>query len=221
MGKMVEFPCAGGRTAGGYLAKAAGEGPAIVVIQEWWGLNDHIKAIADRFAAAGYSALAPDLYDGRVTQDPDEAGHWMGGLDWVGATETDVAGALEYLKQSHAKAGVMGFCMGGALTVIAGVKLPDCDAGVCYYGIPPKDQADPSAMKVPFQGHFGTLDEWCNPAAVAALEADLAGSGAGHEIHIYENCDHAFFNDQRPDVYDQAAAELSWQRTLDFLGRHL
>lgn len=221
MGRMVDFDCPGGKTASGYLAESEGAKGAIVVIQEWWGLNDQIKGVADRFAAAGYTALAPDFYEGRVTTDADEANHWMGGLDWVGATEVEVRGALQYLKQSHDKAAVMGFCMGGALTVIAGVKVPECDAGVCYYGIPPKDQADPSQMKVPFQGHFGTKDEWCSPAAADALSADLVTSGAVHEIHIYEGCDHAFFNQERPEVYDAAAADLSWQRTLDFLGRSL
>lgn len=221
MGRMVNFDCPGGKTAAGYLAEAKDARGAVVVIQEWWGLNDQIKGVADRFAVAGFTALAPDLYEGRVTADPDEANHWMGGLDWVGATEIDVRGALQYLKRSHDKAAVMGFCMGGALTVIAGVKVPECDAGVCYYGIPPKDQADPSQMRVPIQGHFGTKDDWCSPAAAEALSTDLAASGVAHEIHSYEGCDHAFFNQERPEVYDAAAADLSWQRTLDFLGRNL
>jgi carboxymethylenebutenolidase len=221
MGRIVQFDCPGEKSASGYLAEAAEPKGAVVVIQEWWGLTDQIKGVADRFAAAGYTALAPDLYDGRVTGDPDEAGHWMGGLDWVGATECEVRGALQYLKQSHDKAAVMGFCMGGALTLIAGVKVPECDAGVCYYGIPPKEQADPAAMKVPFQGHFGTKDEWCSPAAAEALKADLANAGIDHEIHIYEGCDHAFFNETRAEVYDADAATLSWSRTIEFLDRHL
>ena len=221
MGEIVSFECAGGRQASGYVAKAENPKGAIVVIQEWWGLNDQIKGIADRFAAAGYTALAPDLYDGRVTQDMDEANHMMTGLDWVGATEVDVRGALQYLEQSHAKAAVMGFCMGGALTIIAGVKLPECDACVCYYGIPPKEAADPAAMRVPFQGHFATKDEWCSPEAASQLAGDLRASGCVHEIHSYEGCDHAFFNQERPEVYDAKAATLSWERTQAFLDKHL
>ncbi len=218
MGETVSFETSAGQCKG-YLAKAASNGPAIIVLQEWWGLNDQIKGVADRFAAAGYTALAPDLYEGRVTQDADEANHMMDGLDWVGATETDVAGALAYLRGNHDKVAVMGFCMGGALTVIAGVKLPGCDAAVCYYGIPPEDQADPAAMACPFQGHFAKLDEWCTAAAADALEASLANSSATYEMHRYEG-DHAFFNEES-DVFDKVDAELSWQRTIAFLGKHL
>lgn len=221
MGNMISFKSADGSEANGYLATSEGSRAGIIVLQEWWGLNDQIKGVADRFAAAGYSALAPDLYEGRVTQEPDEAEHMMTGLDWVGATEQDVAGALTYLKGEGGceTVGVMGFCMGGALTVIAGVKLADCDAGVCYYGIPPVEQADPRQMRVPFQGHFASLDTWCTPAAADDLEAALESSGVDFEMHRYEG-DHAFFSETSP-AYEADAAALSWERTLEFLGRHL
>lgn len=221
MGDMVSFNRPVGSQAQGYLAKSDGAKAGIVVLQEWWGMNDQIKGVADRFAAAGYMALTPDLYAGRVTQDPDEANHMMTGLDWVGATEQDVSGALNYLKASCGcdTAGVMGFCMGGALTIIAGVKLDACDAVVCYYGIPPVEAADPAVMRVPFQGHFASRDDWCTPAAADALEAALVSSGVTYEMHRYEG-EHAFFNETVPP-YDADAAALSWQRTLEFLGRHL
>jgi carboxymethylenebutenolidase len=189
------------------------------VIQEWWGLNDQIRGVAERLAAAGFTALAPDLYDGRVTTEPDEANHLMEGLDWVGATEVEVRGALQRLKATHDKAAVMGFCMGGALTLIAGVKLGECDAGVCFYGIPPVAQADPAAMAVPFQGHFANQDDWCTPAAVDALAAALAATEVAHEIHRYD-AGHGFFN-ETVAAYNQAAAAQSWERTLAFLRAHL
>ena len=125
MGEMIKFDCPDGSTADGYLAEAPGSRSGVVVIQEWWGLNDQIKGTADRFAEAGFTALAPDLYHGRVTQKPDEANHMMEGLDWVGATEVEIHGACRRLKESCDKVGVTGFCLGGALTVIACVKIPN------------------------------------------------------------------------------------------------
>ena len=146
MGEMITITTADG-DMDGYIARPSDARAGVIVLQEWWGLNDQIKRVADRFAEAGYAALAPDLYRGRVTQDPDEANHMMTGLDWVGATETDVAAATKHLRRDVDKVAVMGFCMGGALTVIAGVKLAGCDAAVCYYGIPPVEQADPAQMR--------------------------------------------------------------------------
>ncbi len=219
MGAMITFDCPGGGSASGYLAEVAGAPASVVVIQEWWGLNTQIRGLADRLAAAGFAALAPDLYDGRVTSEADEANHLMAGLDWVGATEIEVRGALQHLKTSHDKAAVMGFCMGGALTLIAAVKLAECDLGVCYYGIPPLDQADPAQIGVPFQGHFANHDDWCTPAAVDALATALANAGVAHEIHRYD-AQHAFFN-ETVAAYDEAAAAQSWERTLAFLRAHL
>lgn len=219
MGGRITFECPGGSQAGGYLATASDAKAGVIVLQEWWGLNPQICDVADRFAQEGFTALAPDLYHGRVTQDPDEANHMMTGLDWVGATQVEVQGALSHLKQTVAKAAVMGFCMGGALTVIAGVQLKDCDAAVCYYGIPPAEQADPADMAVPFQGHFATQDHWCTPDAVDGFEAAIANSAGPHELHRYD-AQHGFFNDT-VSAYDADATELSWQRTMTFLKAHL
>eukprot|EP00752_Nemacystus_decipiens_P000506 g506.t1 len=220
MGEMIKIDCPNGHQVDGYLAEAAEPKGAVVVIQEWWGLNDQIKGVADRFAAAGYTAVAPDLYAGRVTGDPDEANHIMTNLDWVGAVEQEVRGAAQLLKSKAGKVCVMGFCMGGALTIIAGVKLAECDVAVCYYGIPPKEQADPARMKVPFLGHFATQDDWCTPEAVGLLEAALKESPApAVELHRYE-AQHAFFN-ETVDPYDKNAAEMSWERTIAFLDKHM
>jgi carboxymethylenebutenolidase len=170
MGQMIEFERPDGGRTRGYLASAGAGRPGIVVIQEWWGLNDQICGVADRFARAGWNALAPDLYAGRVTQSPDEANHLMTGLDFAGATHQDIRGAVGHLAADGAKVGVMGFCMGGALTVAAAVHVPELSAAVCFYGIPPKEFADPAKIAVPFQGHFANRDDWCTPAAVDALE---------------------------------------------------
>jgi len=220
MGGMIQFSKHGeAGTTDGYLAAADGAKTGIVVIQEWWGLNDQIKGVADRFAAAGYTALAPDLYQGRVTQDPDEANHMMTGMDWDGAYN-DVRGAVQRLKRDCETVAVLGFCMGGAITVIAGVKIPECDAAVCYYGIPDKAVADPKDMAVPFLGHFASEDDWCTPAAVDGLKADLATVSTPVEVHTYEGQQHAFFNEVSA-AYDKSSAELSWDRTLTFLKANL
>jgi carboxymethylenebutenolidase len=220
MGETVQYTTLNGGHVSGYLATAAGSTKHVVVIQEWWGLNDQIRGVCDRFAAAGFNALAPDLYKGRVTAEPDEANHLMNGLDWVGATEQDVRGAVQYLKTHGGRVAVMGFCMGGALTIIAGVKIPELDAGVCFYGIPPTEAADPKHMKIPLQGHFANQDDWCTPPAVNALEATLKEAGVNYELFRYE-AQHGFFNEQRPEVYDAEASQQAWERTRRFLNAHL
>jgi carboxymethylenebutenolidase len=217
MGTMIEFSRPDGGTSKGYLASAGNGRPGIVVIQEWWGLNDQICGVADRFARAGYNALAPDLYKGRLTTVPDEANHLMTNLDFPDATHQDLRGAVQHLKgtsgPSGAKVGVMGFCMGGALTVAVCVHIPEAAAGVCFYGIPPKEFADPAKITVPFQGHFANQDDWCTPAAVDSLETAMAGSKP--EIYRYDAA-HAFFNERSP-AYDMTCANVAWERTAAFL----
>lgn len=219
MGGMIEFQRPDGGATKGYLAEAGKGRPGVVVLQEWWGLNDQICGVADRFARAGYNALAPDLYQGRVTQEADEANHMMEGLDFPGATHQDIRGATRHLGAMGGKVAVMGFCMGGALTVAAAVHVPECAAAVCFYGIPPREFANPADIRIPFQGHFANQDDWCTPAAVDALEADLRTSGTSWENHRYEAA-HAFFNEQS-DVYDVACQRLAWERMSAFLARHL
>lgn len=220
-GRMIEFKRPDGSACQGYLAEAGRGRPGVVVIQEWWGLNPQICSVADRFASAGFNALAPDLYHGRVAQDMDEARHLMSGLDFPGATFQDIRGAVAHLQGvGSGKVAVMGFCMGGALTVASAVHLPELAAAVCYYGIPPGNFADPAAIRIPFLGHFATRDTWCTLDAVAQLESIMLAAGQQPEIHRYE-AEHAFFNKLRPTVYDPKAAELSWERTLSFLNQYL
>jgi carboxymethylenebutenolidase len=155
-----------------------------------------------------------------VTKEPDEANHLMTGLDWVGATTQDVRGAVQYLKTRGGRVAVMGFCMGGALTIIAGVQIPELDAGVCFYGIPPTEAADPRHTRIPLQGHFANQDDWCTPQAVDTLEATLKEARVHHELFRY-NAQHGFFNEQRPEVYDAEASQQAWARMLSFLNAHL
>ena len=218
MGKMIQYTCPDGSQSPGYLATPADgdNAPGLVVIQEWWGLNEQIKKTADRFAEQGFRALVPDLYRGKVAADPDEANHMMTGLDWMRATHQDLRGAVTYLKSGGGKAAVLGFCMGGALTILAGVHVPEVDAAVCFYGIPPAEAADPSTISVPFIGFFATQDEWCSPAAVNDLEQKLKAGGVHYELHQYD-AQHAFFNESRPEVYNATAAKDAWEKSLTFL----
>jgi carboxymethylenebutenolidase len=220
MGQMIDFERPDGGRTRGYLATAGADRPGIVVIQEWWGLNDQICGVADRFARAGFNALAPDLYQGRVTQKPDEANHLMTGLDFAGATHQDVRGAVRQLAAQGAKVGVMGFCMGGALTIAAAVHVPEVSAAVCFYGIPPKEFADPAAITIPLQAHFANRDDWCTPAAADGLEQAMTGAGRSPQVFRYD-ADHGFFNERRGDVYDAACAQQAWDRMTEFLGRTL
>jgi len=216
MGALIDYGRPDGGKTKGYLAEAGKGKPGIVVIQEWWGLNDQICGIADRFARAGYNALAPDLYKGRVTQKPDEANHLMTGLDFPGATHQDIRGAVQHLKGISGKVAVMGFCMGGALTIATAVHVPEVSAAVCFYGIPPKEFADPGKIKIPFQGHFANRDDWCTPAAANGLEADLKAAGAKFELYRYE-ANHGFSNERSEMNYDTKSANEAWERMAAFL----
>ena len=219
MGATIEFSRPDGGKTRGYLATAGSDRPGIVVIQEWWGLNDQIKGVADRFAAAGYNALAPDLYKGRVTQKPDEANHMMSGLDFVGASDQDLAGAVRHLAGLSRKVGVMGFCMGGALTIAAAARVPGIACGVPFYGVPPEALADPAKIKIPLQGHFANKDDWCTPQLVNEFEKKMAAGGHKPEIYRYD-AQHAFAN-EKSAAYDATAAKQAWDRMAAFLGKHL
>ena len=219
MGTMIEFARPDGGKTKGYLATASQGRPGVVVIQEWWGLNDQMCGVADRFARAGYNALAPDLYKGRLTTEPDEANHLMTGLDFADATHEDLRGAARHLRAQSGRVAVMGYCMGGALTIAAAVHVPEFAAGVCFYGIPPKAFADPAEIRMPLQGHFANKDDWCTPAAVDDLEGTLRAAGVRHEIYRYDAA-HAFANERSP-AHDVACANQAWERMAAFLGAQI
>ena len=197
----------------------------MIVIQEWWGLVDHIRDVADRFAREGFVALAPDLFHGRQADEPDEAGKLFMALEAERAAK-DLRGAIDYLLSEGGatgeKVGVVGFCMGGQLALYAATVHPDrVGAVVDYYGIHPNVQADLDRLNAPVMGHFGTKDEYVPPAAVNELEQQIKQRGVPTDFKIYEGQDHAFFNDDRPEVYDREAAQDSWQRTLRWFREHL
>lgn len=218
----LEFTRPDGNQAPGILIEPSPtqRGPGIVLIQEWWGLNDHMKSVGDRLAKAGFRVLIPDLFRGRTTKDSNQANQWMSELNFPDATHQDIRGAAQYLKRESSKVGIMGFCMGGALTIAAAVHVPELDAAVCFYGIPPLQLADPSQIKIPIQFHFAHRDGWCSPQAVDKLEAALGQSRAKFEFHRYD-AEHAFFNDSRPEVYHPEAAAQAWQRSVEFLKKNL
>ncbi len=216
MASSISFPRSDGESCPGYLATPSDEdAPGLVVIQEWWGVNGQIKKTADRFAAAGFRVLVPDLYRGRIAGDGDEASHMMDNLDWAGAV-SDIAGAVAYLKTGGQKVGVVGFCMGGALTILAGINVPAADAIVCFYGIPPAEAADPQKITMPMLCHFATEDDWCDAPASEGLETSLKAGNVEYELFRYPGTQHAFFNEARPEVFNADAAELAFDRSLDF-----
>jgi carboxymethylenebutenolidase len=223
-GQMIEFQSNGG-TAEGYLSlPESGRGPGVVVIQEWWGLVPHIKDVADRFAAAGFVALAPDLYHGDVARSPDEAGKMMMALN-IAQTEKDLRGAVEYLLSHEAtggdSVGTVGFCMGGVLSLYAASKNERVGACVVFYGIHPKVEPDFENLSAPVLGLYAEKDSMVTPEVVRALEEKVRGHGKSIETHTYPGADHAFFNDTRPEVYDAEAAADAWRRTIEFLRKHL
>jgi carboxymethylenebutenolidase len=222
MGTSISFKRADGKDTSGYLAKAGRDhAPGIIVIQEWWGLQEQIKGICDRLARAGYEALAPDLYGGVTVDyhDSAEADREMSSLDFLDATDNIVKGAAQYLARSDAKVGLTGFCLGGAVTILGAVRVKEIAAACCFYGIPPKEAADPAMIGIPFDCHFANKDDWCTPTAVDALEATLKKAGVTGSIYRYD-AEHAFMNEQRT-VHDRAAAELAWGRMLNFWEKHL
>jgi len=224
MGEMVQFPYAGGTTSGYLSVPEQGSGPGVLVIQEWWGLVDHIKDLCDRFAGEGFVALAPDLYHGKTTKSPDEAGKLMMALR-IDEAERDLSAAAQYLARhdstSSEKIGVVGFCMGGALALYTATRNSKIGACVVFYGGHPNVKPDLPNLQAPVLGLYGENDRSVTPAVVRDLEQRLKTLGKQIEVKIYPGADHAFFNDTRPQVYNAEAAADAWQRTVDFLRKNL
>jgi carboxymethylenebutenolidase len=224
-GRNVEFASNGGRASGYLSAPASASGPGVLVIQEWWGLNSHVRGLADRFAAEGFVALAPDLYHGQQTREPDEAGKLLMALN-VEQAASDLRGAASYLLgqggASGSRLGVVGFCMGGQLALYAGTVAPDqIGAVVDFYGIHPNVKPDWSKLQAPVLGLFAEKDDYVTPETVRDLEQQIQAAGKQIETHVYPGVDHAFMNDERPEVYSPDAASDAWRRTLSFFRAHL
>lgn len=221
---MVRYGERDGRTLTGYLALPEGEGPApaVVMLQEWWGLNEHIEEMADRLAAEGFVVLAPDLYDGVVVSEPDEARKLVMELDRAAAV-ADVGDAADYLLARDDVAaggvGVMGFCMGGGLSLAAGADVDEVAAVIAYYGSPP-DEAVAARIGAPVLGLYGGQDQGIPVEDVEAMMAILEDAGTTNELVVYDEAGHAFANDTR-ESHDPEAAADAWARTLDWLRTHL
>jgi carboxymethylenebutenolidase len=221
MGNMVQFSPADS----GYLATpVSGSGPGVIVIQEWWGLVDHIKSVADRFAAAGFVALAPDFYNGETTTSPDEAGKLMMALK-IDDAEKKLRGAIDFLllrdETTGTRVGTVGFCMGGQLSLYAACANPKVGACVDFYGIHPNVQPDLASLQAPVLGFFAEKDVFVTPEVARQLESDLKAAGKQVQFTICEGADHAFFNDTRREVYHEQHAKQGWDRMVAFYRQHL
>ena len=226
---MIQFKRPDGQLVDGYLVEPTDKAnaPGVVVIQEWWGLDDEVKAVAERLAKAGYRALVPDLYRGKLALEAKEAEHLMGDLNFGDAASQDIRGAVQYLKAAGSKkVAVTGFCMGGALTVLSACNVPELDGTVVWYGYPPLEYVDAKAVTKPMMAHWATHDDFFAVSGVDQLDSKLTEAGAQHEFYRYD-AKHAFANpksDSRglpPSQYNEAAAKLAWDRTMEFLKNNL
>jgi carboxymethylenebutenolidase len=229
MGTTVTFQRPDGKSVQGYLAEPmhATGAPAVVVIQEWWGLNGQIRGVADRLASAGYVALVPDLYRGKSTVEAEEAHHLMTGLNFADAASQDIRGAVQLLKARGGKVGVTGFCMGGALTLLTLCMAPEVDAAVVWYGCPPLEYIDATKIKAPLQGHWATQDEFFPIATIDQLQDKLRDARVDFDFHRYL-ARHGFANEtavgpgRLPSTqYDPVWAQQAWDRTFTFFGHWL
>jgi carboxymethylenebutenolidase len=220
-GQPVEFTQDGIKVSG-YLAEPEGAPVGgLIVIQEWWGLNPDIKNIADRYAAEGFLALAPDMYHGNVATEPDEARKYAMGLDRdLAAREIDVA--IRWLKENKdvEKVGCTGFCMGGGLTMATATRPgSNVDAVHVYYGGGLPDATAIARIKAPVMGSYGAQDQGIPAAQVEALRDNLVSAGVETDIKLYEGAGHSFFNDG-PAHHAPSAAD-SWRRSLAWFRKHL
>lgn len=226
---MIEFARPDGKTAPGYYVAPeipeAESAPGIVLVEEWWGVTAWIMEVADRYAALGYRVLVPDLFRGRTAAVGDEANHLMEGLDFQDAFTQDVRGALAYLKKSSEKVGVTGYCMGGAIALLAAMHLKEPNAAVVFYGLPPREAGDPATIEIPVLLNYGRQDEFFKPAAIAQLEDRLKEGKVPYELHWYD-ANHGFCNPNPVGAsglghYNSEACHTAWERTVKFWQTHL
>ena len=224
MTTQVKFASKAGGELEGALAEPAGAGKVggLVVLQEWHGVNAQMKAKCDRFAQAGYLSLAPDLYHGKVAANDEEAGKLMGQLDW-GHAVAEIGDAVAHLRghaRSNGKVGVLGFCMGGALTLAASRYVEGLACAVPFYGLPTTPLDEFAKVKTPIQAHFAKVDDWAKASVAEQIQAKVKSGGGHMDLFVYD-AGHAFMRDGDPGHYDADAAKLAWDRTLEFLKKHL
>jgi carboxymethylenebutenolidase len=199
-----------------------GKAGALVVIQEWHGVNAQMRGKVDRFAKEGYLALSPDLYHGKVAANDDEAGKLMGALDWQRAV-ADIGDAVAHLRahaRSNGKVGVLGFCMGGALTFAAARHLDGLACAVPFYGLPQLALDEYAHIKAPISAHFAKQDDWAKASVAEDIQKKVRAGGGTMDLYVYD-AGHAFMRETDPSKYDEAASKLAWERTLAFLKAHL
>ncbi len=227
MGDMITYDVEGTEVEAYIARPQSGSGPGIVVIQEWWGLVDHIKRVCDRFAAAGFVAISPDLYHGQQTTAPDEAKRLMLSLE-VNRAARELGGAIDVLlgddEVDGSKVGVTGFCLGGGLTYVLAIARPDDIVAIApFYGVIPWPDAAPdySQVTAKVQGHYAEHDHTISLDGIHELEATLRASNDDVEWFVYDGCHHGFFNDTRPDVHDAAQTDIAFERVTRFMSASL
>ena len=224
MSTNVSFEGIGGMKVQGALSEPSGTGkaPTVVLVQEYWGLNDHVKSLVDRLAGEGFLVVAPDLYHGKLAKDGAEAGQLMAALDTLEAMK-EIGASATFLKghaRGNGKVGVVGFCLGGALSFAAACHVEGLSAVVPFYGVPPADKVDYAKVTAPVLAHFAKVDPWATVEKAEGIKAQIEATGHSMQLEIYD-AGHAFMNDARPEAYDEKSAKLAWQRTVDFLKKHL
>jgi carboxymethylenebutenolidase len=222
MGRSVTLDIGRGRMAMGYLAEAGDlSAPGIVVIQEWWGVQGQIKGVCDRYAAAGYTAIVPDLYAGKVIpyHDEETASQTMNALDFIAATDEIAGAAANFLRTGGRKVGLTGFCLGGVVSILGAIRLANIDAASAYYGAPDDALDDAAKVRAPIQAHFADGDDWCTQADAHRMEQKFRQSGAPYRVFRYA-CLHGFANEDAKE-YDKSAAESAWRRDLDWWNTYL
>ena len=224
MSTNVSFEGIGSIKVNGALAEPSGTGkaPAVVLVQEYWGLNDHVKSLVDRLGSEGFLVVAPDLYHGKLAKDAAEAGQLMTALDTLEAMK-EIGATATFLKghaRGNGKVGVVGFCLGGALSFAAACHVEGLSAVVPFYGVPPADKVDYAKVTAPVLAHFAKVDQWATVEKAEAIKVQIEATGHSMQLEVYD-AGHAFVNDTRPEAYDEKSAKLAWQRTVDFLKKHL
>ncbi|MBI5515402.1 MAG: dienelactone hydrolase family protein [Deltaproteobacteria bacterium] len=224
MSEDVTFKARGGAEAHGALGRPATDGAvgAVVLLHEWWGLNEQTRGMCDRIAGMDFLVLAPDLYQGKVAANAEEAAALMNALSWTDALEV-IAGALAHLQDDsrcNGNVAVLGFCMGGAGAFVAAGNIPGFVAAVPFYGLPPDRYMQWDTFNVPVQAHFARRDDWAKADVAKALQARLQAQGCPMDLYVYD-AQHAFVNERRLDVHDPSAAKLALARVNEFLHDHL
>ena len=201
---------------------AAGKVGGVVVVQEWHGVTDQMKSLGDRFAQAGFVALVPDLYHGKLAATDDEAAKLMGAMDKQRAV-ADIGDAAAFLRghqHCNGKVAVVGFCLGGGLTLAAARYLDGLAAAVPFYGLPDLAMDEYAKVHVPIQAHFAKNDDWAKASVAEEIQKKVRAGGGHMDLFVYD-AGHAFMRATDPQKHEPKSAKLAWDRTIEFLKKHL